>query len=85
MGMNQMIVLEARRDAQAWTQLCAADQQAVPQTTFVSAWRRQRAKYGAVIDEFVMGLRIAMFASGSRTLGDLLAAVARGGQHVACP
>jgi hypothetical protein len=43
--------LRARRDAHAWTQLCRADQQEVTQTAFVSGWRRQRAKYGAVITD----------------------------------
>jgi DNA-directed RNA polymerase specialized sigma24 family protein len=42
--------LEARRDAHAWTRLCAADRRDVSQATFVSAWRHQRAKYGASID-----------------------------------
>lgn len=41
--------LAARRDAPAWTQLCAADQREVSQDAFVSGWRRQRAKYGASI------------------------------------
>lgn len=41
--------LEAGRDAQAWTQLCASDQREVSQAGFVSAWQRQRAKYGASI------------------------------------
>jgi hypothetical protein len=43
--------LQARRDAHAWTQLCAADQKEVPQATFVDDWRRQRSKFGAVISE----------------------------------
>jgi hypothetical protein len=43
--------LRARRDAHAWTQLCRADQHEVPQAAFVSAWHRQRVKYGAVITE----------------------------------
>jgi hypothetical protein len=41
--------LAARRDAQAWTQLCAADRREVSEEAFVSAWRRQRARYGASI------------------------------------
>jgi hypothetical protein len=43
--------LAARRDAQAWTRLCAADRNTISQADFVAAWKRQRAKYGAVIDE----------------------------------
>jgi hypothetical protein len=43
--------LKGSRDAHAWTQLCAADQHAVSQAEFVAAWRDQRAKYGAVINE----------------------------------
>ena len=43
--------LQARRDAHAWTQLCAADQKQVPQAAFVADWRYQRARYGAVIDQ----------------------------------
>lgn len=43
--------LKDRRDAHAWTRLCAADQRDVSQTAFVSAWRRQRVKYGATIDQ----------------------------------
>jgi hypothetical protein len=46
-----LLDLKGRRDAQAWTQLCATDQRAVSQAKFVSAWRRQRAQYGASIDE----------------------------------
>jgi hypothetical protein len=42
--------LAAERDAHAWTQLCAADRREVSQAAFVSAWRHQRAKYGASID-----------------------------------
>jgi hypothetical protein len=43
--------LKARRDAQAWTQLCAADQREISQAGFATAWRKQRTTYGAVIDE----------------------------------
>jgi hypothetical protein len=43
--------LKAERDAHAWTQLCAADRREVSQAAFVSAWRHQRAKYGASITE----------------------------------
>jgi len=43
--------LKARRDAHAWTALCRSDQQTVSQTAFVADWRRQRARYGAVISE----------------------------------
>jgi hypothetical protein len=43
--------LKNRRDSQAWTQLCRADQRDVAQTAFVADWRRQRAKFGAVISD----------------------------------
>jgi hypothetical protein len=43
--------LKARRDGHAWTQLCTADQRKIPQAAFVSAWRRQRARDGASIEE----------------------------------
>jgi hypothetical protein len=43
--------LKARRDEHAWTQLCAADQRQVSQAAFVAAWRRQRSKFGASIDQ----------------------------------
>ena len=43
--------LKSRHDAQAWTHLCAADRRALPEREFVAAWNRQRAKYGAVIDQ----------------------------------
>jgi hypothetical protein len=43
--------LKARRDAQAWTRLCAADQREVSQQEFIAAWRVRRADYEAVIDE----------------------------------
>ena len=43
--------LRARRDAKAWTTLCAADQRQMSQAEFVAAWRRQRAKFHANIDE----------------------------------
>jgi len=48
---NFLFDLKGKRDAQAWTQLCSADQQAVSQATFSAAWHRQRAKFGAIIDE----------------------------------
>jgi hypothetical protein len=41
--------LAAKRDADAWTQLCASDQREVSQPDFVAAWQRQRATYGASI------------------------------------
>jgi hypothetical protein len=43
--------LEAKHDASAWTRLCASDRRRISQDDFVAAWKRQRAKYGAVIDE----------------------------------
>lgn len=43
--------LQDRRDAHAWRQLCASDQREVSESGFVSAWRNQRAKYGAAISE----------------------------------
>jgi hypothetical protein len=43
--------LRAGRDAHAWTQLCASDQAELSQAGFISAWQRQRAKYGASITE----------------------------------
>jgi hypothetical protein len=51
-ALNEFLFdLKARRDAHAWTRLCAADQREVSQREFVAAWKRQRADYEAVIDE----------------------------------